>query len=225
MSSKRSIDEQNNQAAFQNKAKDNALSSRSAGYTFLALAGMLGLTLIYVTVFVVAPLTRTPEFTEQLLQQSTAELKQGQLKNRDYSVDFLVGLEYSAASIRTVNVQIATASIGGLFLVVVGVLLFTLGILNPFGFEASIDKYNVNWIDGTPGAFCALLGTAILMAGVMKSPITVKEISFAQQRGENGSEASSAVTGGIIEAPEGIDADYLLNDGNDQGEKQAGFSL
>lgn len=180
------------------------------GLVFLTFAALMVYVLLFMVMEVIAPMTKTPQFTEQLIEAAKEEVEEKGIREGGYSVDFLVGLEYAAAHIRTVNVQIASAAVGGFFLVVVGVLLFAIGVLKPFSMEARVGKSTVNWRNGAPGVFCALLGTVIMAIGILKPAATLKEISFSKQPMTGAVQANAnSVEGGISGVPENIDESYI----------------
>lgn len=159
------------------------LSRQVVGMVFLVGAVGLLLTLVYLIVFVVTPMTQTPSFMHSILENAVNE--KGEPK---YSINFLVSLEYASANIRMIGVQIAMASVGGFFLAVLGVLLFAVGILKPFSVAASYAGSGFDWKDGSPGLFCALLGAILLLAGVFRPVLPLEEIRYSSGNPANAME-------------------------------------
>jgi len=186
------------------------MSRRTVGLAFLAFAAILVGAFFYVLVYIITPLTQPPQLTTTLIQNVTSDIRTSQSSRLPYSVDFLVSLEYAAANIRMTGVQIAVASIGGLFLIVVGVLLFALGFLKPFSATADLQGNRLNWKDGSPGLFCALLGMALISLGVMKPTLPVKEIEFSRNEPQASPPSKTLnVRTGISPPPAEIPSDYL----------------
>ncbi|WP_144971117.1 hypothetical protein [Bremerella volcania] len=194
---------------------EELLSKRVVGYAFLGCVGLLVLVLLYMIVGIIGPLTRTPVFTEKLIDSVIEDIDSADPQRQRFSLEFVTGLEYGAAQIRTINVQIAIASIGGFFLIVIGVILFAIGFVTPFGFQGTVGKLSLNWVNGAPGIFCALLGAILMIVGVTRPTLSLKQVEFSQETRPGADPNSDAPSGqntsfssGFSGVPEGIDADY-----------------
>lgn len=182
------------------------LSNKPMGWVFLVLAVLLVGGQLYTLSQVIAPLTKPPKFTEQLIQKAIAQ------DSHQSEASFYVSLEYAAAQIRAINCQIAIASVGGFFLIVVGMLLFASGAVKPFSVEAKDSTSgSLTLVDVAPGAFTALLGAVIMAMGILR-PMTRTEISYEGSRPvAPASPAENQATIVITPAPAGIGADYNKN--------------
>lgn len=177
-------------------ARKDQLSRQVVGIVFLIGAVGLLLTLVYLIIFVVTPMTQTPSFMQAILENALN--KEGEPK---YSINFLISLEYASANIRMIGVQIAMASVGGFFLAVLGVLLFAVGIFKPFSVAASYAGSSFDWKDGSPGLFCALLGTILLLAGVFRPVLPLEEIHYSGGNSSNTMETETRDLYTKIESP------------------------
>jgi hypothetical protein len=157
-------------------------SNRVLGWAFALIAVALILIMTYVIVGIVRPLTSETTIATSVIRAYSQDFeKQSSSKTIDEdTVRFLIGLEYSAAAIRTVSVQIAVASVGGVFLIVVGILLFASGSIRPMSAEATASQRTVRLQEAAPGTVTAILGAIILGLGVTKE-MTHGEISFSHK--------------------------------------------
>lgn len=160
----------------ENRPKPQAseyLSNQILGFCFLGLSVILLLLLLYLTVYVVAPMTRPSSFFEELTKAYSSQLvpKDGQEAAKsvdELTVNLVVMLEYASADIRTTGVQIAFALLAGFFLVVVGVVLFAAGATGAFRFQGTAPGARLDLAGAAPGLLCVVLGAAIIMIGVGK---------------------------------------------------------
>ncbi len=158
------------------------LSNRALGYAFVLIAVVLTAMMGYVIVRIVQPLTSETTISTNVIQNYARALESDRAA-QEIDVDtvrFLIGLEYSAAAIRTVSVQIAFATVGGFFLIVVGILLFASGTIRPMNAEAVATSHSFKLHEAAPGTVIALLGAIILGLGVTKK-MTHGEISFSRK--------------------------------------------
>jgi hypothetical protein len=168
-------------------------SNRALGWAFVLIAVTLTLLMAYVIVQIVQPLTSPTTFSTKVVEAYTRDLgADGQGKKIDEdTVRFLVGLEYSAAAIRTVGVQVAFAIVGGFFLIVVGILLFASGSIQPFAAEVTGSRQSLTLRDAAPGTVAALLGAIILGLGITKG-MGHGEISFSRKTPVAGNPTNAA---------------------------------
>jgi len=153
------------------------------GIAAIALFIMLAGALLWLLVFVVQPLTSTTAVTDRIVDALLPELENQQSADQE-TVRLLMGLENAATGIRIATLQVAVATLGGFFLIVVGVLLFAVGASGAFKANVEGGEFALSLSDLTPGIAAALLGGLLIGLGVyrdVKPPtIIYKNTSSAQ---------------------------------------------
>ncbi|MCA9102922.1 MAG: hypothetical protein KDA63_17305 [Planctomycetales bacterium] len=160
------------------------------GWCFLAVVVVLIVILIWLMCNVVAPLTQQTALSTKIVDAYVEDTRQVPLD--EDTVRLLLALEYAAAAIRTVNAQIAFATTGGFFLIVVGVLMFAFGVTHPFDMEVHGGATFLTFRHAAPGIVAVLFGAAIMALGVTRD-VAHGDISFTRRH--QGTSTSNAAIG------------------------------
>jgi hypothetical protein len=152
-------------------------SKHAMGITATALAVVLVLSLLWLLVFIVPPLTSTTAVTDRIVDNLLGEIQSKQQADRE-TIRLLLALENAAAPIRLATLQVAVATLGGFFLIIVGVLLFAAGATGVFQADAKGGGLQFGFRDLTPGVGAAILGGLLIGLGVYRD-IHPAEIQYS----------------------------------------------
>ena len=172
------------------------------GWATIVCAFALMVLFGYFLVTVVPPMTRPTPYFDKITEQIGTEKQNA---TDVISKDLVVVLEYANADIRAFNVQIAFALIGGFFLVIVGILLFTMDIRDAVTAQVSGASGKLTLSATAPGSVALILGSMLMLIGILKpsdrkldalverfgkNQISEQEVPVNVLQGEQGNEVS-----------------------------------
>lgn len=122
---------------------------------------------LYFTVWVVAPMTRPTSYFEKITE-NVSERTVGTEGLDQLSVDLAVMLEYASASIRTTQVQIALALVGGMLFGAIGVILLVMNVSGALRIQLEATGGKMYLETVAPGIASLCFGAVLIGLGVLR---------------------------------------------------------
>ena len=164
-----------------------SLSLVALGFAGLVYASALVGALIWTLVYVIQPLTTTTEVTEHIVE-SIFKDREHLLQSGDETIRLIMSLEGAAATARVVTLQIALASIGGFFLIVLGVLLFAVNAVGSITARGQGAGLRLDLWQLSPGMAASVMGCILIALGTLRS---LPSLRMDYQRDGGGADGSS----------------------------------